>query len=85
LKSEIGDLKLKDAARAPGVISPETLARLWPNRVHESNWLKSLACEAGFHRWQEMKFEGFAEGKAVRSCRWCAKVKARRDAEAEAD
>jgi len=61
-------------------ISAEMLARLWPNRVHESNWLKSLACRMGFHRWHEMKFEGFAEGKAVRFCRWCAKVKTQRDA-----
>ena len=75
LRSGTGDLKSKDAARASGAISPEMLARLWPNRVHESNWLKNLACRMGLHRWQEMKFEGFAEGNAVRFCRWCAKVK----------
>jgi hypothetical protein len=56
-------------------ISAEMLARLWPNRVHESNWLKSLACRMGFHRWHEMKFEGVAKGNTVRFCRWCAKVK----------
>lgn len=27
------------------------LTRLSPHRVHESNWLKSLLCKLGFHRW----------------------------------
>ena len=31
--------------------TPETLAGLSPNRVHESNWVKSLACHFGLHRW----------------------------------
>jgi hypothetical protein len=31
-------------AQTANRISPESLARLWANRVHESNWLKSLAC-----------------------------------------
>ena len=53
-------------------ISHASLARLWPNRVHESNWVKSLACWLGLHRWYEMRLEGFA-GRA-RFCRWCSKV-----------
>jgi hypothetical protein len=32
-------------------VSRASLARLWPNRVHESNWLKTLACWLGLHRW----------------------------------
>jgi len=30
------------------------LARLWPNREHESNWLKALICALGFHRWHTL-------------------------------
>jgi hypothetical protein len=60
----------------PGsLLTPETLARLWPNRVHESNWIKSLACHFGLHRWQEMKFEDSQSAQLVRFCRWCTKVK----------
>lgn len=70
---------MKDEPRA--AISPEILARLWPNRVHESNWLKSLACRMGIHHWHDMKFEGFAQDDTVRFCRWCAKLKIQRDAE----
>ena len=55
--------------------TPETLAGLSPNRVHESNWVKSLACHFGLHRWQEIKFEDSQSAKLVRFCRWCAKVK----------
>jgi len=54
--------------------TPETLAKLWPNRVHESNWVKSLACHFGLHRWQGMKFEDSQSRQLVRFCRWCAKV-----------
>ena len=35
-----------------GVTIPvEALRRLWPNRQHESNWLKNLLCRFGMHRW----------------------------------
>jgi hypothetical protein len=40
-------------------VSPASLDRLWPNRVHESNWLKTLACWLGLHRWYEMSLEGY--------------------------
>ena len=61
-------------AQAANRISPESLARLWPNRVHESNWLKSLACWLGLHRWHEMRFEGLEPASMTRFCRWCSKV-----------
>jgi hypothetical protein len=38
------------------LISTKMLARLWPNSVHESSWLKSLACYFGLHCWQDMQF-----------------------------
>jgi hypothetical protein len=62
----------KNAASA----SRDSLARLWPNRVHESNWLKNLACWLGLHRWHDMKFEGLPPANAARFCRWCSKSKA---------
>jgi hypothetical protein len=31
-----------------------SLARLWPNREHESSWLKNLLCTLGLHRWHEL-------------------------------
>ena len=54
--------------------SPELLARLWPNRVHESNWLKSLACRVGLHRWHDMELGSLSRGHTARFCRWCSKV-----------
>lgn len=63
-----------DTGPATERISPESLARLWANRVHESNWLKSVACWLGLHRWHEMRFEGLTPPTAARFCRWCAKL-----------
>lgn len=56
------------------LFTPATLDRLWPNRVHESNWVMSLGCYFGLHRWQEMNFEDSQSAQLVRFCRWCAKV-----------
>src|SRR5580700_2913599 len=47
------------------------LGRLWPNREHESNWLKDLICAAGFHRWHTLRFEG----AAFDFCRWCPEIR----------
>jgi hypothetical protein len=57
------------------LFAPEALAKLWRNRVHESNWVKNLACHFGLHRWQEMKFEDSQSAQLVRFCRWCARIK----------
>jgi hypothetical protein len=57
------------------LFAPEALAKLWPNRVHESNWVKNVACHFGFDRWQEMKFEDSQSSQLVRFCRWCARIK----------
>jgi len=66
---------LRRAKSAASGFSPETLARLWPNRVHESSWLKNLACHFGWHRWHEMKLEDSQSATPMRFCRWCAKSK----------
>jgi hypothetical protein len=69
-------------AQTANRISPESLARLWANRVHESNWLKSLACWLGLHRWYEMRLEGLVPASAVQFCRWRPKVQWVADVEA---
>lgn len=51
------------------------LARLWPNRVHESSWLKNLACGFGLHRWRKMKFEGLGTPRAAQFCMWCDEIR----------
>jgi hypothetical protein len=47
------------------------LARLWPNRTHESNWCKAALCALGAHRWYSMKVRGVQ----FSFCRWCPKIK----------
>jgi hypothetical protein len=47
------------------------LQRLWPNRTHESNWLKDAICAVGFHRWYPLEIATLK----CSFCRWCAKVK----------
>lgn len=34
-----------------------SLAKLWPNRLHESNWFKNLLCYLGLHRWARLNLE----------------------------
>jgi len=52
-----------------------SLAKLWPNRLHESNALKNLFCRLGMHRWARLDLRELAMGKDVRFCRWCTAVK----------
>jgi hypothetical protein len=42
------------------------LRRLWPNREHESNWLKGLACAVGLHRWHTLNVDVFAGAVTLR-------------------
>ncbi len=51
------------------------LAKLWPNRSHESNWVKGLLCKLGLHRWHLLDVPG--PGGSIKStfCRWCTRVK----------
>jgi thiamine biosynthesis protein ThiS len=59
----------------PADLSPEALARLSPNRVHESNWLMSLLCRLGLHRWYFLNLGSSIPAHEVALCRWCSKVK----------
>jgi len=52
-----------------------SLAKLWPNRLHESNALKNLCCRVGLHRWAQLDLRDLAEGRDVRFCRWCSDIK----------
>jgi hypothetical protein len=50
------------------------LARLWPNREHESNWLKALLCSVGIHRWHRVSLF-CQEQNEIAFCRWCPRIK----------
>ncbi len=50
------------------------LAKLWPHRSHESNWLKSSLCAIHLHRWATLALDGLVPCKRVRFCRWCSHV-----------
>jgi len=52
-----------------------SLARLWPNREHESNAVKNLFCGAGMHRWRQLDLSELYPEHEVRYCFWCSKIK----------
>jgi hypothetical protein len=56
-------------------IAARSLAKLWPHRLHESNYLKNLCCYLGLHRWSRLDLSALAVEKDVKFCRWCSKVK----------
>jgi len=51
------------------------LTRLSPHRAHESNWLKSVLCSLGLHRWYYPKLDTSIPQGELAYCRWCAKSK----------
>ena len=51
------------------------LARLWPNRAHESSALSSLLCRIGIHRWRQLDLTELAPNRTIRFCFWCSDVK----------
>ena len=62
----------------PQPLDPEAerqIARLWPNRQHESNWLKNFLCRLGLHRWSQLGRASVLPGREVKFCRWCTRVK----------
>ena len=52
-----------------------SLARLWPNREHESSAIAGLLCRAGIHYWRCLDTSQLAPGRDVRFCFWCSKIK----------
>jgi hypothetical protein len=64
------------AADSGDVAFAKALARLWPHRLHESNWLKNVFCFFGLHSWRKLSLEELLpEKREVRFCFWCDKVK----------
>jgi hypothetical protein len=54
----------------------KSMAKLWPNSLHESSALKNLLCHLGLHRWAQLNVENLLpEKKEIRFCRWCSRVK----------
>jgi len=53
----------------------EALAKLAPNRMHESSWLKNLLCSLSLHRWYYPNLGSSIPPKEVSLCRWCPKVR----------
>lgn len=51
------------------------MAKLSPHRTHESNWLKSLLCRFGFHRWYYPDLGALMPAQRIGFCRWCPVVK----------
>ena len=52
-----------------------TLAKLWPNREHESNAINALCCRSGLHRWRQLNLEELVPDKQVHYCFWCSKIR----------
>jgi len=51
------------------------LRRFWPNREHDSNWVKAMLCACRVHRWHTLTFE-IAKGQArFDFCRWCPEIR----------
>lgn len=56
------------------------LRRLWPNRTHESSWLKDVICWLGFHRWHPVQVDVSTSTLSCTYCRWCTAIRVHRNA-----
>jgi hypothetical protein len=56
-------------------VTARSLSRLWPHRLHESNYLKNVFCYLGLHRWASLELGNLYRETNVRFCRWCPKIK----------
>lgn len=65
---------IKAPSNSAPVADVARLKRLWPNRIHESNWLKGSICALGVHRWYPVLVGGPATSVKCSFCRWCAEV-----------
>ena len=52
-----------------------SLARLCPNREHESSAVTGLLCRAGIHYWRQLDLTDIATDRSVRFCFWCWDIK----------
>jgi hypothetical protein len=53
----------------------KSLARLWPNREHESSAPASLLCRLGIHRWRQLDLTDIAPNRDIHFCFWCSNIK----------
>ena len=52
------------------------LAKLWPNRTHESNWMKDVLCRLTLHRWHRVDVPGLQSTRVTAVfCRWCTAIR----------
>jgi hypothetical protein len=51
-----------------------SLARLWPNREHESSAVTGLLCRVGIHYWRQLDLMDIAPNRSVRFCFWCSDI-----------
>jgi len=56
-------------------ITVQSLSRLWPHRLHESNCWKNILCYLGLHRWSRLELGCLGVEKNVRFCQWCPKIR----------
>jgi hypothetical protein len=50
--------------------SPASFCRLWPHRVRESSWLKSLLRRLGLHHWHRLTLGPSFPVSEANFCRW---------------
>ncbi len=63
-----------NSERSPDASLIASLARLWPNREHESSAVAALLCRIGVHYWRRLDTSQLAPGRNVRFCFWCSKI-----------
>jgi len=52
------------------------LAKLWPNRTHESNWMKEVLCRLTLHRWHRVDVPGPQSTNVTADfCRRCTAIR----------
>jgi hypothetical protein len=55
-------------------LAAQSLAKLWPNRLYESNFFKNMFCRVGLQDWVQLDLRELVQGKDVRFCRSCSDV-----------
>jgi hypothetical protein len=52
-----------------------SLAKLRPNREHESSAVTGLCCRVGLHRWRKLDLAELVPNREVRFYFWCSKIR----------
>jgi len=51
------------------------VAKLWPHREHEANFVLAQFCRVGLHSWRQLDLAELAPGREIHFCFWCSKVR----------